>query len=175
MTAEKEVVMGKALGAHGIRGYVKIQPFTVDPATLLTHRHWHFRREPGAEIKTLTLRDGRQQNGQLIVSFEKIETRDDAQALRGMLVAVPRDSLPKPKPGEFYFTDLVGLTVVNREAMTLGQVNAVQDYGAQPILHITPADAQQKAEILIPFVDSFIDDVLPDEGVIRVDFQAEWL
>lgn len=180
--------MGRVVAPYGIKGWVKIQPFSALPDALLDHPVWHLERKPFAksspsaatssEQKTLSLAQGRQHGAHLIVSFSEISTREDAENLVGMSVVVDRDTLPAPDPGEFYCVDLIGMTVVNRENLVLGRIASIQSYGAQPILHVAPngdhQDAARQAPCLIPFVAQYIDRVFLEEKRVYVDFDPNW-
>src|SRR6185369_11536914 len=97
-----------------------------------------------------------------------VDTREAAQALAGAEIGVPRAAMPLPAAETMYCSDLVGLAVVNRSGVVLGEVTAVEDYGAHPVLKVA-AGASGEAR-LIPFVAAYVDEVDPVARRIVVDW-----
>jgi 16S rRNA processing protein RimM len=108
--------------------------------------------------------------GSIIAAIDGIATREAAQALRGFVAGVPRESLPKTAPDEHYWSDLVGLSVVNRAGRTLGRVVGLLDTGAHPVLRVE----SDGAERLIPMVPAYVDAIEPAAGRIVVDWQEDY-
>src|SRR5581483_9994102 len=86
----------------------------------------------------LTLTGGRPQKGALIARASEVVTREDAEALRGLELFVPRDALPPPDEDEFYLADLIGLDAVTPDGAPLGRIKSVQNFGAGDLLEIAP-------------------------------------
>ncbi len=167
------VVMGRVVASYGVHGWLKVQPFTAEKDALLTYRQWSLVDRHGM-AQVYRLKEGRVHGECVVAALEGVTVREDAAALQGMSVTVPRAALPQPGPGEVYFVDLIGLSVINREGETLGTVTAVQEYGAQPVLHVRPqeeAEGKKTPEMLIPFVDAYIDAVEPAAGCVKVDWR----
>lgn len=165
------VVMGRIVGAQGILGWVKLQTFTENLDGLLDYDEWYLGndRQPWRKVAVLEANV----HGKVIVAkLPGIEDRTSAEQCKGLLVAVHRDSLPKQTPGEYYWSDLIGMKVVNLSGDALGIVDTLLETGANDVLSVR--DAQGK-EILIPFLASVIQQVNLDEKVIRVDWQADYL
>jgi 16S rRNA processing protein RimM len=104
---------------------------------------------------------------------EDLSDRDVADALKGARILVSRQSFPTPDDGEFYWVDLIGLQVVNREAAALGSVVGLIETGPHCVLRVQPEDAAA-AETLIPFVDAYVDAVDLPGRRITVDWQADY-
>ena len=175
--AAADVVMGRVVASYGVQGWLKVQPFTADCDALLTYRQWSLVDQHGA-ARDYRLNEGRLHGGYVLAALEGVSTREEAAAPRGMSVTVPREALPEPASGEVYFVDLIGLNVINREGETLGTVTAVQEYGAQPVLHVQPppeagAEGKKSGETLIPFVDAYIDAVELAAGCLKVDWRRD--
>lgn len=168
------VVMGKVVSSYGVRGWLKIQTYTAAVDALLDYPQWTLRGKEHEQ--TYRLIEGRKQGKCLVASLEGIADRETAAALRGVLVSVPREALPKLADDEIYFADLIGLQVINRENTVLGTIDDVREYGAQPVLHVRLSDetTEKAPEILIPFVDAYIDAVTPEESCVRVDWQPDY-
>jgi 16S rRNA processing protein RimM len=163
--------MGRVAAPHGVRGAFRVQPLSSEPSALLAHRQWWLRRPDGSDWHGYRLLKGREQSGALVVELEGIASRDDAVALRGMEVGVPRDALPALRNDEYYEADLVGMAVVNRAGETLGEVAGFAASGAHPIVRVVASDARER---LIPWVSSYIDHVDADARRIEVDWPADF-
>ncbi len=129
------LLVGRVAGAFGVKGEVRITTFTADPASLIDYKT--LLREDGSP--GLTLASGRVAKGGVVVRAQEIETREQAEAARGLRLYIPRDLLPDTEDeDEFYVADLVGLDVVTAEGEALGRVKSVHDFGAGDLLEIEP-------------------------------------
>ncbi len=129
------ILVGRVAGAFGVRGEVRITSFTAEPLALVDYRT--LLREDGSP--GLTLAGGRVAKGSVVARAREVETRDQAEALRGLRLYIRRDSLPPPEDeDEFYVADLVGLSVVSPDGASLGRVRSVRDFGAGDLLEIEP-------------------------------------
>jgi 16S rRNA processing protein RimM len=163
------VIMGRVAAAYGIRGWVKIQPYTETVESLMGFRSWWLGKEGGpwreVEVKHCEVR-----GKALAAELPDSPDRNAAERLRGLLVAVPRASLPRQNSDEFYWSDLVGLAVVNVDKVQLGTVSHLVETGANQVLSVTG----DMGEILIPFVASAIKSVDLKKGIILVDWSADY-
>jgi 16S rRNA processing protein RimM len=166
--------MAQVLSPYGVQGWIRLRPFSGDAASMLGHRRWWLRAAGSDDWREVTRAAGKVHSGSVLALLDGVTTREAAVALRGAQVGVPRSALPALAPGEVYWADLVGLEVVNREGVALGQVVAVQDYGAHPVLRVVPAEGQARAERLIPFVPAHVDDVDLPARRIEVDWQPDY-
>jgi len=129
------ILVGRVAGAFGVKGEVRITAFTADPLALVDYKT--LLREDGSP--GLTLAGGRVAKGGVVARAKEIETREQAEAARGLKLYIPRDSLPATEDeDEFYVADLVGLDVVSPEGEPLGRVRSVHDFGAGDLLEIEP-------------------------------------
>lgn len=130
------LMVGRVAGAFGIKGEVRITSFTADPMSLVDYKT--LLREDGTPALTLT--GGRIAKGGVVVRAKEIETREEAEAARGLRLYIPRDQLPDTEDeDEFYVADLVGLDVVSADGEPLGRVKSVHDFGAGDLLEIEPS------------------------------------
>ena len=129
-------MVAKADGAFGVRGEIRLTAFTEDPGALL--RYGTLRREDGS--LGLTLSAGRVVKDGVIARAAEVETREEAQALRGLRLYVDRAILPEPDEDEYYLADLIGLAAVSPEGAALGRIKTVNNFGAGDLLEIQPAD-----------------------------------
>jgi 16S rRNA processing protein RimM len=165
--------MGRVAAPYGVKGWLKVLPLTSEPETLLAHPQWWVRRRGGEGAwQAHTLESGRQHGATLLAQLSGLADREAAAVLAGADVGVPRSALPAAGEGEFYWADLVGLAVVNREGVTLGEVAAVDDFGAHPVLRVT--QALRPGPMLIPFVAAYVDSVDLPGRRIEVDWQPDY-
>ena len=164
------VIMGRIAAAHGIRGWVRIQPFTEYVDSLQDYKSWWIGHEhgPWREVK---VGQCEVHSKTLAAQLPDCPDRTAAEKLKGLLVAVPRSSLPEQDDGAYYWSDLTGLAVVNEAGITLGTVTKLLETGANQVLSVQG----DSGEILIPFVASAIKQVDVKNKTIRVDWSADYL
>ena len=155
------ILVARVAGAFGVKGEVRLTAFTADPLALLGYRD--LKRQDGST--GLTLLSGRAAKGGVIGRAREVATREEAEALRGLQLFIPRASLPQTEDeDEFYVTDLIGLSVVTAEGEPLGTVKAVQDFGAGDLLEITPPEGG--ATWYLPFTREAVPEVRIADGVV---------
>lgn len=154
------IQVGRVAGAFGVRGEVRITSFTAEPLALVDYKT--LVREDGSPGLTLT--SGRAAKGGVVVRAKDVETREQAEALRGLKLYIPRDVLPEPDEDEFYVTDLIGLSVHSPDGEPIGTVKAVQDFGAGDLLEIAPTEGG--ATWYLPFTREAVPEVRIAEGVV---------
>ena len=135
MTSDNLIFVARIAGAFGVKGEVRLTTFTADPMALLDYRD--LKRENGAPGLTLT--SARPAKGGVVARAKEVETREQAEAMRGLRLYIPRERLPEPEDEEeYYLVDLIGLSVVTPEGEPLGVVRTVHDFGAGDLLEIQP-------------------------------------
>jgi 16S rRNA processing protein RimM len=175
---EDAVEVGRILGAWGVQGGIKVKPFSSDPQALFSSKRWFIEpadAKPGHQVPpVLRVVRAREQNDAVVATVQEISDRDTAQALAGARVFVARSSFPTPDSAdEFYWVDLIGLAVANRDAQVLGTVVGLIETGPHCVLRIQPADAAAD-EVLIPFVGAYVDRVDLPGRTVHVDWQADF-
>jgi len=170
------MVMGRVMAPYGVKGWVKVHPYTESKTTLLDYAAWWIRPRAGSDAATAwkeyRVEASREHGASLVAQLAGIGDREAAGALKGGDVAVPRSTLPAKEANELYYSDLVGLAVVNRQGARLGIVSKVQDFGAHPVLCV--ADEVTAQERMIPFVAVYVDGVDVAAGRIDVDWQLDY-
>lgn len=182
---EDAVEVGRIVDAWGVKGWIKVQPFASDPQALFSSKRWHLKppddtavKRPAAKaaasfptlLKVIQAKD----HGDVVVAqVREVEDRNGAEALRGGRVFVPRSSFPTADPDEYYWVDLIGMAVVNRQGEALGTVVGLIDTGPHSVLRIQPADPEAE-ERLVPFVSAYVDDVKTAEKRITVDWGLDY-
>ena len=132
----KLILVGQVAGGFGVKGEVRVTAYTAEPITLLSYGV--LLRADGSPGLTLT--SARAEKSAVVGRAKEIATKEQADALRGLKLYVPRDKLPTPDADEFYLTDLVGLQARDPEGIALGAVKSVQNFGADDMLEIAPAN-----------------------------------
>ena len=139
MSDAKLILVGQVAGGFGVRGEVRVTAFTADPLALKAYGP--LLRADGSVGLTLTT--ARAAKGAVIGRAKEIETKEQADALRGLKLFVPRERFPAPDEDEVYVADLIGLEARDPDGRVLGRVKAVQNFGASDMLEITPAEGGQ--------------------------------
>ena len=181
------VEVGRIVGAWGLKGWIKVQPFASDPQALFSSRRWFIKPPEDGAVKrpapqgatglpSLLKISEAKDHGDVVVALAKdIADRDRAEALRGARVFVARSSFPTPDADEFYWIDLIGLDVVNRAGERLGTVTGLIDTGPHSVLRVAPGPGLTEAEErLIPFVGAYVDDVSLAQRRITVDWGLDY-
>lgn len=154
------ILVGRVAGAFGVRGDVRVTAYTEDPGALLDYRD--LKRKDGSPA--LTLLSGRVQKAEVIGRAREVETREQAEALRGLELYVAREALPPPEEDEFYLADLIGLAARSPQGEAIGTIRSVQDFGAGDLLEIAPAGGG--TTWWLPFTREAVPDVKPAEGYV---------
>ena len=122
----------------------------------------------------LHVREAKDHSDSVVASSAEIPDRNAAESLKGARIFVPRSSFPTPEEGEYYWVDLIGLQVVNREGVVLGEVRDLMATGPQTVLVLQAEEGGKKIERMIPFVSTFVDKVDTAARCITVDWQADY-
>ncbi|HWA11845.1 MAG TPA: ribosome maturation factor RimM [Burkholderiales bacterium] len=161
------VVMGRIRAPFGIKGWVKIQPFSQEVDGLLGYRDWWLNRSGGwvscrvAEVEA--------HRATVVARFEGCEDRDAAAKFTGADVAIPRSELPSPGRNEFYWADLVGAEVSNVRGESLGRVATLMETGANPVLVL-----EGDRERLVPFIEGVVVEVDVAGRRLVVDWERDF-
>jgi 16S rRNA processing protein RimM len=161
------VILGRIAAPYGVKGWVRVHPFSASTASLLRYRSWwlgHEGRWDECEVV-----HARAQGSAVVAQLAGAAERDAAYRLRGRQVAVPRAALPDTQDNEFYWVDLLGLKAVNVVGEHLGEVVRILETGANDVLVV-----RGRSEHLIPFIAAVVEDVDLVKGVIRVDWGADY-
>jgi 16S rRNA processing protein RimM len=149
-----------------VRGEVRIKAFTANPRSI--GRYGPVEDETGARQFKLTVRG--ETKGLVIARLDGVADRNQAEALRGLRLYVPRDKLPKPRRGEWYVADLVGLAVEDTGGTALGKVRSVQNFGAGDVLELERTDGTTE---FLPFTKAVVPEVDIEAGRVVIDPPAE--
>jgi len=178
------VEVARIIDAWGVKGWIKLQPFAADPKALFSSRRWHLRAPAHAATAAavpplLHVTQAKVHGDSVVAAARELTDRDAAHALRGVSVFVARSSFPTAGDDEYYWVDLIGAQVFNRQGVALGQVSALIDTGPHSVLCVRRPDAgpevpDTQAERLIPFVAAYVDAVDMVARRIQVDWALDY-
>lgn len=184
------IEVGRVIGAFGIKGWIRVQPFSADPKALFSSRRWFIQppertsQQSGPKASAvlpplLRITQAKDQGDDVVASAQEVPDRNAAEAMKGARIFISRSSFPTAGDGEYYWIDLIGLRVVNRAAEVLGTVTDLLDTGAHSVLRVqrpgaAPGAPLDEREVLIPFVAAYVDDVNLAERRITVDWGLDY-
>lgn len=203
---EDAVEVGVVIDAWGVKGGLKVKPFSADPQALFCTKKWFLMpaeaavakptsvtpparagRAPAAAAspaqpqrlsapRFLQMRQVREQGDAIVATADDLVDRNAAEALKGARIFVSRSAFPSTSDDEFYWVDLIGLDVVNREGQHLGVVVDLLDTGPTSVLRCeaTVEGSADKVERMIPFVKAYIDSVSLSERRIVADWGLDY-
>jgi 16S rRNA processing protein RimM len=166
---ERRILLGRIVGAFGIRGQIKIESWTEPRDAIFRYQPWILRDAQGNE-RVFEGARGKESGKHLVATFPDVTDRDVVDAMRGTDIYVPRSALPPPKAGEFYWVDLEGFRVVNLEGVDFGTVSHLFSTGANDVLFV-----RGDRERMVPFVEpDFVTSIDFDGGLITVDWDPDF-
>ena len=161
MSGER-VCVGAISGVHGVRGDVRIKPFTETPEAVAEYGVL----ETEDKDRTFEIVRFRVAKGIVVATLKGITSRNVAETLRGTRLYVPRSRLPAPDEGEFYHSDLIGIHAHLEDGTPVGTITAVHDFGAGDLLEITLADGGDA--LYLPFTLAIVPNVDLTKGVATI-------
>jgi 16S rRNA processing protein RimM len=147
LSDDKHVTLAAVAGAHGLGGEVRLKLFAESLDSLKRHK------QVFVGSRSLTLKSIRG-GAQPVARFAEVGDRNGAEALRGQLLTIPRSALPPLDEGEYYHSDVIGISCVDNDGQPLGTVVAVENFGAGDLLDIEKPDGKRA---LVPFKPGIAD------------------
>lgn len=165
---KQRIPLGRIHGIYGVQGWVKIYSYT-DPLTnIFNYTPWQVKKN--GQWHTVAVLEGRTHHKGLIAQLVNCYSRDEAIYWLDTEITVYREQLPPPIAGEYYWTDLIGLTVKNIEHEIFGQIDQILETGANDVLVV-----KGKREYLIPFLlNKTIKQVDLTNGILQVDWDTDF-
>ncbi len=162
------VVLGKIAGAFGVKGWVKIHAFTSEHEGIFAYKPWFL--SENKQWRLVTLLAGQAQGKGLVAQLDGVDDRDKALALTGCEIGVLRSQLPVLPDGEYYWSDLTGLTVITLEGRELGKVDHFLETGANDVV-VVKGDRER----WLPWVmDQVIKSIDLKTQIIQVDWDPDF-
>lgn len=173
------VEVGRIADAWGVKGWFKVIAYSTDPEALFTAKQWFLLpAEKGAKnfagTVLLPVKQARPHSDSIVATSPAVADRNAAEALCGARVFIAREHFPKTDDGEYYWVDLLGLKVSNREGVALGTVKDLLATGPQTTLVLSYEEDGKERERMIPFVDAYIDQVDLAAKTIVADWQPDY-
>ena len=156
------IQIGSIVGVHGVKGWIKLFSDTDPAEQILSYHPWHVRQH--GKLIAVEVAEVRQQGKKIQVRFKDVDNRNQAEAWVGATIWTKKTDFPQLPEGEFYWHELMGLTVDNTEGEILGRVARLVETGANDVLVVVACEGSiDERERLIPYV--------PGASVIRVDLE----
>lgn len=173
------VEVGRIADAWGIKGWFRVLPYSAAPEALFSSKRWFLQpAEKGARTFAgtvrLNIKEAKEHSDSVVATAHDVPDRNAAEALKGARIFVPRSSFPSAGEDEYYWVDLMGLAVVNREGVALGQVRDLMHTGPQTVLVLAYEHEGKTLERLLPFVAAYVDRVDLAGRCITVDWQPDY-
>jgi 16S rRNA processing protein RimM len=178
------VEIGRIAEAWGIKGWFRVHSHSADPQALFFADRWFLQAPQGRYARGFDAFAGtvlapvgeiKPHADGLVAHIEGLTDRNAAEALKGARIFIARNDFPEPEEGEFYWVDLIGLDVVNREGLHLGVVRDLLPTGPHAVLCLEyPLADGQPGERMIPFVSAYVDQVDRATRRITVDWQPDY-
>lgn len=173
------VEVGRIADAWGIKGWFRVLPYSAQPEALFSSKQWFLLpTERGAQTFTgvarLAIKEAKEHSDSIVAHAHGVHDRNAAEALRGARIFIARSCFPSAESDEYYWVDLIGLDVVNRQDEHLGVVRELLTTGPQTVLVLAYEQDGKTCERMIPFVSAYVDDVSLPERRIRVDWQRDY-
>jgi len=171
------IQVGHITGAYGLRGGIRVSPYSMDADALLSVKTWWLDKP---SLRPVQVRNAKSHSGDVTATLVDVTDRETAEALKGATVQVSRADFPELPEDEYYWTDLIGLDTVNLQGEALGKVTDMMHNGAQSILRITPeadpnaAPDAKAPERLVPFVDQYVKTVDLQARLITLDWGLDY-
>jgi 16S rRNA processing protein RimM len=166
VTTDTRICIARIGAAHGVRGEVKLWPFTHDPMAVMHYG-------------PLTTKDGKHAfeverarvvKDHLVAVLKGITSREDAERINNLELYISRDKLPATDDDEYYHADLIGLRAIGAQGEAIGKVLAIHNFGAGDIIEITPP---QGAALLLPFTNAVVPTVDLANGHVVIVMPTE--
>jgi len=155
---ENLIEFGRVAGSYGVRGWIRV--VVDEPERLAEQPDWWL---SGTQY---AVRETKVHSGALLAKLDGIDNPERAKSLKGVAVSIPR---PEAGAGRYYWSDLVGLEVVNEQGVVLGVVKQMSSNGAHDVMEVAGERSR-----LLPFVPAYIKQVDLQKGRIEVEWGADW-
>lgn len=168
------VELGKLVGVWGVKGWVKLHSYTRNRADISQYKTWYLQAPRSkADPAPINVLNCREQGQGIVAQFDGVNDRDQAMAMSGQVIFVKQSDLPKLPEGEFYWQQLIGLTVKN-EAGDIAQVKSILETGANDVL-VCKNIEEGKGDVLIPYTDETVLEIDVEAGTMLVDWDPGFL
>ena len=163
------VVMGRIGAPYGLKGWVHVQSYAEPASNILSYKIWYLKIK--CQWQPFEVLDARSHGKSFVAALVGYESIEKVELLKLAEIGVPRSELPALDSGEYYWSDLIGLSVVTEESVVLGQVERLIETGSNDVLVVKG----ETREHLIPYIlDDYVLSVDLKASVIRVSWDPEF-
>jgi len=166
VTKAAQICVARIGAAHGVRGEVRLWPFTEDP--LAVTRYGPLTTKDGA--RAFEVVRAREAKDHLVATLKGVTTRDEAERINGLELYIARDKLPPTDDDEYYHADLIGLRAIDASGSELGKVVAMHNFGAGDIIEIATFKGPS---LMLPFTSAVVPSVDINGGTVTIELPTE--
>jgi len=177
MSQSSYITLGEISGVLGVKGWVKVFSHT-DPRVKITEYDQWFLRKKDQDWYSLKVLNGRKQGKNIVAQLEGINTREQAEALKGVQIAIQERQLEVLPENEYYWKDLIGLNVETTQGIDLGKIDWIFNTGSNDVLtikEVSRKDNKERVERLLPFLmDDVVISINIKDNLMVVDWDPEF-
>jgi len=168
------ILLGKISGVHGVKGWVKVFSHTSPRLKITEYTQW-FLKNKDQTWKSIQLIDGKQQGKSIIASLEGVKYRDQAEALVGTEIAIHSDQLNALPENEYFWRDLIGLSVETIDGERLGKIDWLFHTGSNDVVIVKDDTESKNKEHMVPFlIGDVIKSVDLKKSLMIVDWDSDF-
>jgi len=164
---DSSVTLGKIVGVHGVQGWLKVFSYTRPLENIFQYDNWHLQRDSGEQI-TCRVTGHKGQGKSLRVKFEGVQDRNQAQALVGLEISIDQSDLPELTHNQYYWRDLIGLTVKDTKGVELGVITDMMETGANDVMILTDHSGKSLA---IPWMPEVVKQIDIEQSSLIADWE----
>lgn len=165
MTNPDYITVGRMGSSYGVKGWLKIVTYTEYGANILNYSPWYLSRDE-KQWQKVQIEESRAHGNGIIVKIKGIESPEQARLLTGQIIAITRDQLPELQKNEYYWSDLIGLTVINKDGTVYGTVSYLIETGSNDVLVV-----KAEKEHAIPFL---FGTVITAVDLVKKEIHVDW-
>lgn len=174
--SDEYILLGKISGVHGIKGWVKVFSYTSPRARITEYSQWYMKTSKNQSWVSQELIEGKEQGKNIIARLDGINYRDEAEALVGTEIAIHKDQLEVLAEDEYFWRDLIGLSVETITGEKLGKIDWLFDVGSNDVIVVKDASTEEAKEHLLPYIfDDVIKSVDLEKSLMIVDWDPDFL
>jgi 16S rRNA processing protein RimM len=168
------ILLGSISGVHGVKGWLKVFSHTAPRLKITEYSQW-FLQQKNEDWSPVKVLDGKKQGKNIIALLESVTDRNQVEALIGSKIAIHRDQLENLSNNEYYWRDLIGLSVETTGGMKLGEIDWVFDTGSNDVIIVKDNSGAEVKERMLPFLlDDVIISINLDKSQMVVDWDPEF-
>jgi 16S rRNA processing protein RimM len=169
------ILLGKISGVHGIKGWVKVFSYTSPRVKITEYSRWYTKNNKSQSWHPLKLIEGKEQGKNIIARLDNVNYRDEAEALVGTEIAIHKDQLEVLAENEYFWKDLIGLSVETIKGEKLGVIDWLFDTGSNDVIIVKDTESAEVKEHLLPYLfDDVIKSVDLEKSLMIVDWDPDF-